>query len=175
MKFLRRKPMKKRIFSILLTVLFVFALTPSVFAIDNVALNNQNSGNIIYLDNGSYIVVTLATDDISLLSLASTKSTSLKKVGNKFATCYDKNNNHEWEYTLSAEFEVIEGVSATCTSATYTQTIYAKDWSFSNGNATKSGNTAYGVGTFKRKVLFVTVDTANIDISISCDVYGNLS
>ncbi len=167
--------MKKRILSIFLAVLFVFALTPSVFATDNAVSNTSNSTTITYLDDGSYIVVTLITDDISSLSLNSTQSKSFNKVGNKFATCYDKNNNLEWKYTLSAEFEVVEGVSATCTSATYSQTIYANDWSFSNGNATKSGNTAYGVGTFKRKVLFVTVDTANIDISISCDVYGNLS
>ena len=167
--------MKKRVFSIFLTALFVFALTPSVFATDNAISNIPNSTTITYLDDGSYIIVTLITDDISSLALNSTQSTSFKKVGNKFATCYDKNNNLEWEYTLSAEFEVVEGITATCTSATYTQTIYASDWSFSNGNATKSGNTAYGVGTFKRKVLFITVDTANIDISISCDVYGNLS
>ena len=167
--------MKKRIFSILLTVLFVFTLTPSVFAANDIALDNQNTTEIIYLDNGSYITITLITQDISPLSLESTNSTSFTKTGNKVVTCNDKNGNLEWEYTLFAEFSVVEGVSATCASATYTHAIYNNDWSFSNGNATKSGNTAYGVGTFKRKVLFVTTNTSNIDISISCDVYGNLS
>lgn len=167
--------MKKRIFSILLTFIFVFALTPAVFAASDIELDDKNTTEIIYLDNGSYITITLVTQDIYPLSLSSTNSTPFTKTGNKVVACNDKNGNLEWEYTLFAEFSVVEGVSATCTSATYTQTIYAKDWSFSNGNATKSGNTAYGIGTFKQKFLFVTIETANIDISISCDVYGNLS
>ena len=167
--------MKKCIFSILLTFLFVVTLVPSVFAANDIELDDQNTTEIVYLDNGSYITITLITEDISPLSLASTDSTSFTKTGNKVVACNDKNGNLEWEYTLFAEFSVVEGISATCTSATYTQTIYANDWSFSNGNATKSGNTAYGVWTFKRKVLFVTTNTSNIDISISCDVYGNLS
>lgn len=167
--------MKKRIFSIILTFLFVFTLTPSVLAANDIELNDQNTTEIVYLDNENYITITLITQDVSPLSLASTNSNTFTKTGNKVVSCHDKKGNLEWEYTLFAEFSVIEGISATCTSATYTQTIYANDWSFSNGNATKSGNTAYGIGTFKRKVLFITVDTANIDISISCDVYGNLS
>lgn len=167
--------MKKRIFSILLTFILMFALAQSAFATGNAISNTSESTTTIYLDDGRYIVVTLITNDISSLSLDSRQATSFTKVGNKFVTCYDKDNNLEWKYTLSAEFSVVEGVSATCTSATYSQTIYASGWSFSNGNATKSGNTAYGVGTFKRKVLFVTVETKIIDISISCDVNGNLS
>lgn len=167
--------MKKRIFSILLIFIFIFALTPSAFAVNDITLDDQKSSEIIYLDNGSYITITFTTQEVSPFSLATTDSKSFTKTGNRVATCYDKNNNLAWEYTLFAEFSVVEGVSATCTSATYTQTIYQNDWSFSNGNASKSGNTAYGVGTFKRKVLFITAETANIDLYISCDVYGNLS
>ena len=153
----------------------MFTLTPSAFAARDIEIKKKNKTEIVYLNNGSYITITLIAKDISTLSLTSTNSATFTKAGNKVVTCRDKKGNLEWEYTLFAEFSVVENVSATCTSATYSQTIYASDWSFSNGNATKSGNTAYGVGTFKRKVLFVTVDTANIDISISCDVYGNLS
>lgn len=167
--------MKKRIFSILLAFLLVFTLTPSAFAACDIEFVHKNKTEIVYLNNGSYITITLIAKDISTLSLTSTDSATFTKAGNKVVTCRDKKGNLEWEYTLFAEFSVVENVSATCTSATYSQTIYASDWSFSNGNATKAGNTAYGVGTFKRKVLFVTVDTANIDISISCDVNGNLS
>lgn len=167
--------MKKRIFSILLAFLLVFTLTPSAFAACDIEFVHKNKTEIVYLNNGSYITITLIAKDISTLSLTSTNSATFTKAGNKVVTCRDKKGNLEWEYTLFAEFSVVENVAATCTSATYSQTIYASDWSFSNGNATKSGNTAYGVGTFKRKVLFVTVDTANIDISIFCDVNGNLS
>lgn len=167
--------MKKRLIAIFLAFIFIFMLTPSVFAGDTVTMDNQSSTEIIYLDNGSYITITLITQDISPLSLESSNSTSFTRTGRKLVTSTDKNGNLEWEYTLFAEYSVVEGVSATCTSARYSQTIYASGWSFSNGNATKSGNIAYGVGTFKRKVLFVTADTVNIDIKLSCDIYGNLS
>lgn len=167
--------MKKRILSLLFTVLFIFTVAPSVFATNDIAWNAQTDTEVVYLDNGSYLTITLISQNSSPLSLTSSSSTSFVKTGSKVVDCRDKNGDLEWQYTLYSEFSVVEGTSATCTSATYTQTIYRDDWSFSNGNATKSGNTAYGVGTFKRKVLFITVDTVNIDISISCDVYGNLS
>ena len=69
----------------------------------------------------------------------------------------------------------MEGVSATCTNATYTQTINDGYWHFSDGNAYAENNVAHGLGTFKKKVLFITLKTYNIDISVTCDAYGNLS
>lgn len=167
--------MKKHSFSILLAFILVFTLTPNVFATNYIELDSNHTTEYIYLDNGSYITITIITQDVSALSLESATSASVTKTGSKIVTCNDKNGNLEWKYTLFAEYSVVEGVSATCTSATYTPTIYDSAWSFSNGNVTKSGNAAYGVGTFKEKFLLVTIDTVNIDISLSCDAYGNIS
>lgn len=167
--------MKKQLVSIFLSFVFIIMLTPSAYAEDVITLNIQSSREVIYFDNGSYITITLIIQDTSPWALTSSRSTSFTRTGRKLVTSSDKDGNLEWEYTLYGEFSVVEGVSATCTSATYSQTIYQDNWSFSNGDATKSGNTAYGTGTFKRKVLFITVDTMNIDINLSCDIYGNLS
>ena len=70
---------------------------------------------------------------------------------------------------------MVYGKSSTCIDASYTQTIYESDWTFSDGAAIKSGNTAIGNGNFKLKFFFVTVQTYEIDISLTCDVYGNVT
>ena len=107
--------------------------------------------------------------------LRSTTSSSEIYTGNKTIVCKDENENVEWEYILSAEFNVVEGVSSTCTNVSYAQNIYKSVWSFSDGGTSKSGNTAYGYGTFKRKALFITLEEQIIDLAFTCDLYGNLS
>ena len=107
--------------------------------------------------------------------LRSTTSSSKIYTGNKTIVCKDENGNVEWEYILSAEFNVVEGVSSTCTNVSYAQNIYKSVWSCSDGGTSKSGNTAYGYGTFKRKALFITLEEQIIDLAFTCDLYGNLS
>ena len=107
--------------------------------------------------------------------LRSTTSSSEIYTGNKTIVCKDENEKVEWEYILSAEFNVVEGVSSTCTNVSYAQNIYKSVWSFSDGGTSKSGNTAYGYGTFKRKALFITLEKQIIDLAFTCDLYGNLS
>ena len=155
-------------------VILTFTFTVPTFAADGASELVDDSYSIIYLEDGSYITTVLHVEDTTADSMASRATTTTKK-GSKTVSCKDSDGTVKWTYVLTGEFSVVQGVSATCTSATYTQTIYDDEWSFSNGAATKSGNVAYGVGTFKQKFLFITIETANIDISITCDVNGNLS
>ncbi len=171
--------MKKRFFSLLFATVLGLMLTIPAFATDdfNEPLSEPlvvNSSPIIYLEDGSYITTELR-EEIFVVNDSVLRSESLTKKGSKTVTYRDSNGNVDWEYILSGEFAFVEGVSAICTNATYTVHIYNDDWSFSNGSATKSSNVAYGVGTFKKKLLFITTKTVNIDISITCDVNGNLS
>ena len=107
--------------------------------------------------------------------LRSTTSSSEIYTGNKTIVCKDENGNVEWEYILSAEFNVVEGVSSTCTNVSYAQNIYKSVWSFSDGGTSKSGNTADGYGTFKRKAISITLEEPIIALAFTCDLYGNLS
>lgn len=86
----------------------------------------------------------------------------------------DPNGNLEWKYTLTAVFSYNYGISSTCIDASFTQTIYSDQWIFSDGSATKSGNTAYGKGHYTKKDWFVEVKNIDIDISLTCDSYGNV-
>lgn len=161
--------MKKTI--ILLFFIICIILTSSIptFAVENTISELAEVTEITYFDDGSYIVSTIVTESMPF------RTSSFTKCGHRVVSYYNESDELMWQYTLYGEFNVVSGVSAICTSSTYTQTIYGNRWSFSNGQATASGNSAYGIGTFTKKVLFVTTQTVDIDISINCDVYGNLS
>lgn len=161
--------MKKIFVSIILTISMIISAIFPAFAAEPSSNEINESVTITYLDDGSYIVKTIVSKSVG------SRSSTFTKTGNIVASYYSGDDELLWQYTLYGEFLVNSGVSAVCTSATYTQNIYASSWSFSNGQATASGNTAYGVGTFKDKVLFVTIKTVDVDLNIVCDIYGNLS
>ena len=126
--------------------------------------------SVVYFDDGSRLVISpvYETKDV----------TSIKTAANTVTRCRDayyedSEGNMEWKYTLTATFSYNYGVSSTCTNASYTQIIYDSKWSFSDGSVEISGNTAYGKGHYVKKWLFVTKE-ADIDISLSCDIYGNV-
>ena len=161
--------MKKTFVSLILIISMITSTIIPAFAAEPVSNEISESVTITYLDDGSYIVKTIVSNPVE------SRSSTFTKTGNIVASHYSGDDERLWQYTLYGEFLVNSGVSAVCTSATYTQNIYASSWSFSNGQATASGNTAYGVGTFKDKVLFVTIKTVDVDLNIVCDIYGNLS
>ena len=88
---------------------------------------------------------------------------------------YDSNNTMLWEFRLIAQFEVIPNVSATCVYSNYVNFIYQSEWSFENGESHYSGAYAYASGTFKKKVMFITTNTRNVNLSLYCDIHGNIS
>ena len=106
---------------------------------------------------------------VSALSTTKTKTGEIKK------EFYNK-DTIEWTYILSATYELVEGVSVTCTSSDYSYSISKSQWKFSDGNSYYENNVAHGKGTFKYKVFgFITSTTINLDVTLTCDVYGNLS
>lgn len=161
--------MKKAIISITLIISVLFSSILSVFASDSPTTYNDTSTTVTYFEDGSYIVTTITSDNTL------NRSSTFTKSGSKEVLYYNGEDELEWEYILYGEFNVVSGVSAVCTSATYSQAIYGSRWSFSNGQATALGNTAYGVGNFTKKVLFITTSDVEIDISFTCDVYGNIT
>lgn len=166
--------MKKIICFFVASLLLLFSMTIFINAVDETAPDCETSKEIIYLNDGRYLEISLTVTEKNDV-LRSTGSSSQTYAGDRTIVCKDENGNVEWEYILSAEFNVVEGVSSTCTNVSYTQNIYKSVWSFSDGGTSKSGNTAYGYGTFKRKALFITIEEQIIDLTITCDIYGNLS
>lgn len=164
----------KKIFIILLTVMLLcntvcvnaMALEPSY----TYELGSDGTEIYTYAD-GSRLIIT--TEEVQSTSSARASATTVTKT--KTAKYENSDGTVAWEYTLTATFSYVAGVSSTCTNASYTYTINDDSWHFSDGAATKSGNTANGVGTFKKKVLFVTTQTHNVDLTLTCDINGNVS
>ncbi len=170
--------MKKIIICLLLVSIVFSTLSFCTFADEDQNTNAvqtvkaSDGSTITYFDDGSFLTVSPVRE---IGSSVATYATDKTASGSKDVTFTDANGNLDWTYTLTATFSYVYGVSSTCTSASYTKEIYDNDWSFSDGSATKSGNVATGKGKFVCKVLFITFKTYNIDISITCDIYGNLS
>lgn len=161
----------KRIGCLLLSWVFIFA-SFTIHTIAETINSTRNIDTIVqYYDDGSYLTVSAP----QLTLLKSVRSTLTTIEAEQFAKFTNSSGELEWEYTLTATFSYVYGSSVTCTDASYDYSIYDTSWKFSNGSASHSGATAYGYGTFKNKVLFITTKTINVDLSITCDVYGNLS
>ena len=166
--------MKKVIISFILviTMFCSIAMPTMAYEITPVASQNDQIAEVIYFDDGSSLEISYPRVTESAYT---TYSTAKTVTCDKDATYRDSDGNLEWIYTLTGTFSYTYGVSSTCTKASYTQTIYDDSWSFSDGSATRSGNKAIGKGTFTGKILFITFKTCNVDISLTCDKYGNVT
>lgn len=148
----------KRVLPIFLSVILMIGIFPlSCFA--------QESKNVTYFSDGSYMVETLTV-------YATRASGSV--TGNKVSTWYTSSGGVQWAATLTGSF-TYTGSSATCTSASVSTSISNSKWYTSSKSASKSGNTASATVTMGRKALGVTVETRTVNMALTCDANGNLS
>lgn len=166
--------MKKIIGVVCLLFVFLISTNQKVFANENELLDDFTliASETEYFEDGSYIIY----ETLERKNDAVFLTTSYTKTGKRTVTKTGNDGKVLWTYVLSAEYWIEEGISANCTKADYSTTISNSSWSFSNGSANYSGNTAYGKGKFTYKVLWLfPTQNVNIDIQLSCDSYGNLS
>ncbi|MBE5949676.1 MAG: hypothetical protein E7261_11755 [Lachnospiraceae bacterium] len=122
------------------------------------------------LDNGMIlsIVITESTTPISRIP-------TYTRSGSKYYLLRDSDGAEVWRFTVTGVFTVTTGVGATCTSATYSTSISDDAWKVDSASAYASGNQAIGNATFVRKVLFITTETMDCDVTLTCDANGTLS
>ena len=135
----------------------------------------HDSTNIVrqtieYFEDGSYITI-IVTENISNI----TRATAYTKTGSKHYVMQNKDGDELWRFTVNGTFSVNSGVSATCTKSTYSIKITEDAWQNDSASASKSGNQATGTATFIKKLLFITTDTRECSVVLSCDKNGNLS
>ena len=166
----------KRIFIFTILTVFLFSCLFSSASAKELSENPTQHTAVVsveYFDDGSYTLTSITENDSVKASGA--KATTYTRSGHKDICHYNSSDELQWTYTLSGTFTVNEGVSAVCTSSTSSHSITASGWSLTANNNYYSGNTAYGDATFKKKVLFITTNTVDINAHIACDAYGNLS
>ena len=172
------KKMFKKILALsLITIVFV-----SGFCINSQAETIDNSieefvvvkENIELLDNGITITTTITERVLKTTDRNPSKAATYTKTGK--ATQTAKNGSTTlFSFTVHGTFTVNPGISATCTSSSYSHSITESAWSLDSASASKSGNKASASGTFKKKLLFITVDTMTLNLTLTCNANGVLS
>lgn len=153
--------MKRYLTVIILALLVVSMLPIGAFAVADV----QETENIIYLDDGSYITIELSCME---------SRASGTKTGSKTYTYYGSDDVESWRAVLRGTFSYT-GSSATCTASSCDVTISNTAWYVVSKTASKSGSSAVGELTMGLKWLGITIDKETISMRITCDANGNLS
>ncbi len=169
--------MKKTILSLLLAIslLFVFPVASVNAESELPDCVKHADGSFVYsFDDGSLLEISAprTVDELQSNGAKGTLATTTAEID---ATYKNASGTLEWKYTLHATFSYTYGVSATCTSASYTQKIYGGNWEFSNGATSRSGNKANGTGVYQQKLLFIVIRTVNVNLVLTCDKYGVVS
>lgn len=163
----------KKLFYLLAIIGFCFFVVSANPKKANASEYNEKelvSTTVEYFEDGSYLKYEIYEEEIN-----SNARAVGSKMGEKVVTKYSAINTVIWTYTLIGYFSFDEGVSSRCYKAEYETDINGSSWSFSNGSAQYEANVANGKGTFTFKILGITSQTVDIDIHITCDIYGNLS
>lgn len=158
----------KKILFVFLSLLLLTNLF-NVNAAEPVVEVNDNT-EVIYYEDGSYLVIEITESTNPIQPRA-----PFYKNGSKEVTKYNSDNEILWIYTLNCTFYIEIGQYAQCTSASYTVDNYDDSWKFSDGSTSTLNNIGYGKGLFKHKLLGITIQKVEIDISLSSDIYSNLS
>lgn len=149
----------KKLSSLLLSCLLFF------MCFNITASASESNENIIYFDDGSYII-TIVNESLS----RATKT----KSGTKTTSYYNSDNEKEWDATLKGAF-TYTGSSATCTKATISYNIYNDNWKITSATASKSGNKAIGDVVAKHYILGIPTKTVEQTITLTCSASGTLS
>ena len=161
--------MKNKIIITLLVICLIILAVPTAYAQNNTQYNLTETGSYTeYYDDGSYSVTTIEQSPVS-------RATAHQILGKKTIDLYNSDDELQWTYTLIGTFTVEFGVSSVCTDSTYTIEIADSNWHLTAHDNSYSGNIAYGTATIKKKVLFITTTTYDIEADVSCDVDGNVS
>ncbi len=166
--------MKKILSLFLFSVIMISSMFLTVGAAET---NSDMKGTIVSetverLEDGTTITTTLY--DTTSKDVV-TMGTTYTKTGSKNTVATNDKGEELWRFTLNGTFSVNPGVSATCTQASHTVKITSNAWQNETATSSKSGNQAIGYGKFVRKVLFITVETREANLTLTCDKNGNLS
>ncbi|MEE0928970.1 MAG: hypothetical protein UIG59_07230 [Acutalibacteraceae bacterium] len=151
-----------------------------IFSLQSVNVNAEThnttteqvvSTTTAYLDDGTIIEIIIYEEFQNVMPISNTYT----KTGIKTYNCKNSDGTVLWWFKLSGQFDVNEGVSSVCTSSWYSHSILNNNWSLKSASTSESSNKAMAEATFIRKVLFITAETKDISLTLTCDKNGNLS
>lgn len=156
--------MKKLVSIFVLTISLMIVIAPSASATSETP---QCNSYIEYYEDGSYTITIVR-------QYPSTRASNETITKEKIVSLYNSSDELQWDYTLIGTFNLDYGVSVVCTGSTFSYEIYDDSWSLTAHNNGYYDNMATGTATFKKKFLFITISTYDIDAEVGCDIYGNV-
>lgn len=157
----------KKLFSVLLSIFFIFSTVTSVFAFN---IPENYTTTVEYFDDGSYIITTISNEPSNISTHASTTSTTKSKI----STYYSKSNSKLWDVKVTGTFTYGNG-SAKCTSSTVSATSYNKNWKVTNKSASKANASASATATGNLYQDSIIVQSIVKTVTLTCDKNGNFS
>lgn len=148
----------KRIFAMLILAVLSLSLCAFPALASNAA---ETTENVIYYEDGSYLVMTLT---VSMVRASGTRS------GIKTGNYYDSDGILCWDFSIHGAFSY-DGTAATATAASYSYNIYNSAWKLKNAEAYCSGNQAIAEGKFNGGFLL----NRSTSITLTCSPTGVLS
>ena len=162
--------MKKLMIFCIALLLLVCPLqtTFAVGASENTEKSRLISETTEFFHDGTYVTVSVYEEE-------NKERATTTKTGSKVFRAHESDGTVIWTFTVQGTFSVNSGVSSTCTAVSHSHSISANSWSCKTSSSSKSGNTATGTATFVKKILFITTDTKECTVQLTCDKNGNLS
>ena len=80
----------------------------------------------------------------------------------------------QWTATIIGTF-YYNGTTSWCTNSTCNTSVQHGNWSEAANTPSYVGNAAFASVTMVRKVLFIVVQTENLNLTLTCDANGNVS
>ena len=122
------------------------------------------STDIIFFEDGSYLVVTLREYQ------PAAARTIYGRTGSKSGEYYNSDGELCWDFTVHGTFEY-DGTTATATDASYSYNIYNSVWKLKSAEAYCSGNQTIAEGKFNGGFLL----NRSTSITLTCSPTGVLS
>lgn len=150
-------------------ILLAMMLLSSVMAVPVMATETTREVVEVYED-GSYAVL-----EKTEVIVSNARSSTVSKSASSTCHYYNGNDEEQWSYTLNGTFLYRYGSGAQAQNRSDSYKIYNSEWSMVSHDSSVGSDTVYGTVTMKMTVLFITIRTVTQDLSITCDMYGNIT
>lgn len=155
---------KRRLTGLFICFVLLMASSITVFA------ESPEPDEIIYLEDGSYIEITIEEEPPTIQLFASTKT----KTASKTAQAKNSSGAKIWYVKVTGTFSY-NGTSSSCTKSIATAASQHSSWSIKSKSPSKSGSTAKATATAVKKLDGTVTQTMTRTVSLTCSKSGALS
>ena len=142
--------------------ILIVSLLLSLCTVPTAAAQTTVVTDVVYFEDGSYLITELTTYPIARAAQTRT--------GSKTTYFANSAGTKQWSLTVNGTF-TYNGSTSSATKATYSYSIFDSSWSLKSASAYCSGNQAIAEGTFSGGLFL----SRSLTVTLSCSPSGVLS